>query len=96
MDESRLENRLTTLETNQQYMADQIIDMQDMQNDIRGLALSVNSLAGSVERLCKDMCSVSARLVTIEGKAGKRWEQFVGLVMSALVGGLIGYLISLL
>jgi uncharacterized coiled-coil protein SlyX len=96
MEETRLENRLTTLETNQQYIAEQIIDMQDMQNDIKELALSVNSLACSVKRLCEDMCSVSNRLQNIEGKAGKRWEQLIGIVMSAIVGGLIGYLISML
>ena len=94
MDETKLENRLTTLESATQYMADQIVDMQDMQKEIRELALSVNSLAGSVKHLCDDMYRMTNRVDTIEGTPARRWEQVVGYVLSALIGGTIAYLLS--
>jgi outer membrane murein-binding lipoprotein Lpp len=96
MDEAKLENRLTTLESSQQYMAEQIVDMQDMQTEIRGLALSVNDLAGSVKRLVEDMCKANQRLDRIEARPGKWLDQIIGIILAAIVGGLIGYLINML
>ena len=94
MDEAKLENRLTSLESAQQYMTEQIIDMQDMQTEIRGLALSVNDLAGSVKRLVEDMCKANQRLDRIESRPGKWLDQIIGLVLAAVIGGVIGYVIN--
>ena len=72
MDDVQIERRLTTLEQSSQYMADQIVDMQSTQSEIRDLALSVNSLAGSVKRLVEDMCAANRRLDKIESAPGKQ------------------------
>ena len=94
MDEAKLENRLTTLETQQQYMADQIIDMQETQSEIRSLAMSVNNLAGSVKRLVDDMCAANRRLDQIEAGPGRRLDQITGYIIASGIGGLIAYLIT--
>ena len=94
MDESRLENRLTTLEANQQYIAEQIVDMQDMQREIRDLALSVNDLAGSVKRIVQDICTAQQRLDAIERRPAMWLDRIINLVVGAAIGGLIGYIIS--
>lgn len=95
MDDVQIERRLTTLEQSSQYMADQIVDMQSTQSEIRDLALSVNSLAGSVKRLVEDMCAANRRLDKIESAPGKRLDQIIGYILAAGIGGLISYLIAM-
>lgn len=96
MDEAKLENRLTTLETQQQYMADQIIDMQETQSEIRSLAMSVNSLAGSVKRLVEDMCKANTRLDAIEKAPAAKWERLKDTIIFGGIGILIGAIVTLL
>lgn len=96
MDEAKLENRLTTLETQQQYMADQIIDMQETQSEIRSLAMSVNSLAGSVKRLVDDMCAANRRLDAIEAGPAQKWEKLKDTIVFGGIGVLVGAVISFL
>lgn len=94
MDETKLENRLTTLETQQQYMADQIIDMQETQSEIRSLAMSVNNLAGSVKRLVEDMCKVSGRVDAIERQPAQKWERLKDTIIFGGIGVLVGFIIA--
>lgn len=94
MDEAKLENRLTTLETQQQYMADQIIDMQETQSEIRSLAMSVNNLAGSVKRLVDDMCAANRRLDAIEAGPAQKWEKLKDTIVFGGIGVLVGFIIA--
>lgn len=96
MDESTLENRLTRLESDMQYLGEEIVDLQDNQTEIKSLAMSVNTLALQVKRLVDDMCKVDGRLAAIESKPAQRWDSLVKTLITALVAGAVGYAISLI
>lgn len=92
MDEIKLENRLTSLEQSQQYMAEEIIDIKDTQDEIRDLAMSVNSLAGAVKRLAEDTCKLAGRLDVMERKPGQRWESLISTLITAAATGAVGFM----
>lgn len=94
MDDVTIENRLTKVEESTKSAHHRIDGMESMQKDIHDLVVSVSKLAGSVENLCTDMTEVTGRVKCMEEKPAKRWDQLVGLLMAALVSGLIGFLIS--
>lgn len=86
MDDVQLERRLTTLEQNGQYMADQLVDIEENQNEIRSLAMSVNTLAIQLKRLVDDMCAANVRLDRIEAAPGRRLDQIIGWIIAAIIG----------
>ena len=91
MDEQQLENRLTKLEESLDYIGEDLEELKTTQADIHSLAMSVNTLALQVKRLVDDMCSVTARLSSLESKPAQRWDSLVKTLITALVAGLAGY-----
>ena len=91
MDEQKLENRLTKLEESLDYIGEDLEELKTTQADIHSLAMSVNTLALQVKRLVDDMCSVTARLSSLENKPAQRWDSLVKTLITALVAGLAGY-----
>jgi preprotein translocase subunit Sss1 len=77
-------------------MASEIMDLQEVQSDIRALALSVNSLAGEVKHLVEDMCKTTQRVDRMESKPAQRWDRLIEAIIVAAVGGLIGYMIAMI
>lgn len=94
--EQKLEIRITRVEDTLGRMASEIMDLQEVQSDIRALALSVNSLAGEVKHLVEDMCKTTQRVDRMESKPAQRWDLFVQEIITAGVGGLIGYMIAMI
>lgn len=94
MDEIKLENRLTRLEENVDVMGEEIVELQDKNEQIEKLALSVNSLAIEVRHLVEGQCGIAERLVRIESKPGQRWDNLVGTILTVLASGIAGYLLS--
>ena len=94
MEESKLENRLTSLESGVQYLAQQVDNIKEMQTEIRDLALSVNSLAGSVKRLCEDASDTSCRIKLLEDKPGKRLEMIIAALIGLIVSGVGGFILG--
>jgi capsular polysaccharide biosynthesis protein len=68
--------------------------MMETQSEIRDLALSVNSLAGSVKRLVDDMCKANARLDYIESRPRQVLNTIINLVLGAVIGGSIAFLLN--
>ena len=94
MDEIKLENRLTRLEENVDVMGEEIVDLQENQEEIKSLALSVNTLAVQVKRLVDDLCKTSSRLDAIEGRPRKWLDTIISLALGAIIGGVIGHFIG--
>lgn len=59
--------------------------------DIHNLALSVRDLATEVKLMREDLNKMDKRVMAIEDKPNKKLDQLWGYVMSALIGGVIGY-----
>lgn len=68
--------------------------LEDNVREIGALTLSVHELATSVERMVKEQERQGQRLETLEGRDGAKWRKFVGYVASALVAGIVGFLLA--
>lgn len=94
MDEQKLENRLTKLEESLDYIGEDIEELKSTQKDIHNLALSVNTLAIQVKRVVDDMCSVTARLSSLENKPVQRWDSLIKTLITVLASGMAGYFLN--
>jgi len=95
-EEQKLELRITRVEDTLGRMASEIMDLQEVQSDIRALALSVNSLAVEVKHIVEDMCKTTQRVDRMESKPAQRWDRLIEAIIVAAVGGLIGYMIAMI
>jgi len=68
--------------------------IEEKQGQISDLVASVKVLAVNVENIAKEINEQGIRLKEIEGKPGKRWEQLLGYVISALVTAAIAYFLT--
>jgi len=68
--------------------------IEEKQSQISELVTSVKVLAANVENIAKEINEQGLRLKEIEGKPGKRWEQLLGYVISALVTAAIAYFLT--
>lgn len=68
--------------------------LEDNVREIGALTLSVHELATSVERMVKEQERQGQRLETLESRDGAKWRKFVGYVASALVAGIVGFLLA--
>lgn len=94
MDEIIMEQRITKVEESVKSAHLRINQIESMQREIRDLTLSVNTLAGSVGRLCTDVNDQGTRLDNIENRPGQKWDKIVDMVTGAAVGGVIAFLLS--
>ena len=62
--------------------------------EIGALTTSVEKLAMSVENMVKEQTRHGERLEALEGRDGERWRKLVGYIASALVSGVVGWLIA--
>ena len=68
--------------------------IEEKQAQISELVTSVKVLAANVENIAREINEQGLRLKEIEGKPGKRWEQLLGYVISALVTAAIAYFLT--
>ena len=61
--------------------------------DIHSLALSIRDIATEVKLMREDLNKIDKRVLAIEDKPSKRMDLIWGYVMSAVVGGIIGYIL---
>ena len=63
-------------------------------NDIEKLVESVHTIANGIKHMREDLNDVKERVDIIEEKPAKRWDLVVTTVVTALVSGFVGYLLS--
>jgi molecular chaperone GrpE (heat shock protein) len=68
--------------------------IEEKQTQISELVTSVKVLAANVENIAREINEQGLRLKEIEGKPGKRWEQLVGYILSAVVTAVIAYFLT--
>lgn len=68
--------------------------MEEQSQAINDLALSVKELAVNMNVMNEKQEDQNKRLSVLENKPAKRWELVVELVITTLVGALIGFLLS--
>lgn len=69
--------------------------LEELEGDVKEihqLAISVNSMAVSVDNLTKEIAKQSIRLEKIEAEPAENWNKAVWVVVSALIGMALGAL----
>lgn len=92
MDEVVLENRLTKLESGQKSLFQTVAIVSETQEEIKHLAISVNSLAINLERLVTENCNLDNRVKEIERKPARRWDTIVTTIITSLIAAIMGYI----
>ena len=62
--------------------------------EITRLAMSVQSLAESVQRMCKEQERQSERLQTLEDRDGDNWRTLMKYLLTGIAGALAGFIAS--
>ena len=68
--------------------------LEENVREIGALTTSVEKLAQSVESMVKEQERQGDRLEALEGRDGEKWRKVVGYAASALVSGVVGFLLA--
>lgn len=69
-------------------------DLEDDNNVIHSLALSVNELANNMKSMLKEQEKQGLRIDSLEKQPAKRMETITAAIISAIASGLIGYMLA--
>ena len=86
--------RLTASESSIKSAHHRIDDMQAMSKSIQDLALATAQIAAETKALREDYEKADKRIETLESKPIKRYETVITAILTAVCGGLVGYLLS--
>lgn len=65
--------------------------LEEKVEDIHSLTLSVREMATEMKNMRADVNKIDARVLAIEDKPSKKMDLIWGYIVSAIIGGLIGY-----
>lgn len=68
--------------------------LEENVREIGTLTASVEKLALSVQSMVKEQERQGQRLETLEGRDGAKWRKLMGYIVSALVAGVVGFLLA--
>lgn len=69
-------------------------EVEDQSKAINNLAMSVEKLALSISYINEEQKDAIKRLEFLESKPARRWEQVISLIITTIVGAVIGFLLS--
>lgn len=70
-------------------------DVEEAQAAINKLTISVHEMAISLKHMVEEQKEQSKRLDMLEGKPGKKWEKASDTVMTTIIGGLVGAIVTI-
>lgn len=88
------EHRLTVVEDRSLRNEGRIKKLEQEQADLRDLTTSVAVLAKQMENMTKSVDAMAAKVDTLEGKPGKRWDGLVDKILFAVAGAFIAWVVS--
>lgn len=95
---TQTEKRLTELEKSRDLISDVKIALAELRMSNKYFADKLEELKAAVESINKDNKeqheAIGKRVKEIEDKPGKSWDKFIWLVIAAVAGGIIGFLIN--
>ena len=87
MNEVEIAERLAALEQDKKAANHRLENLEK-------LTESVYSLAQSVKSMQEDLKNIMARVAEIEKRPAKRWETLIAAIITAVIGGLVGYFLK--
>lgn len=92
MDRADIE-RLKEVEDRSKSNTHRLDTLEPKVEDIHNLTISVKEIATETRLMRQDMNKIDKRVIAIEEKPNKRLDQIIGYILSALIGGVIGYVL---
>ena len=94
INEIEITKELTNHDENIKSLKRRMDKVEEQSKAINNLAMSVKELAINMNTMNEKQEEQSKRLAELEAKPARRWEQIVSLIITTLVGALLGYLLS--
>ena len=88
--------RLTAGESSIKSAHHRIDSLEEMSKSIKELAIATAQIAAETKALREDYEKADERIDELEKKPVKRYETFVTACLTAVCGGVVGYLLSLI
>ena len=88
--------RITCVEASDKSAHKRIDKLDEILNSVNNLAISISQIASETKALREDFTAVVKRIQTLESVPKKRYDIIVAAIITAIVGGLTGYLFSIL
>lgn len=85
--------RIVEIDQRSKSNTKRIDGIENKVEDIHSLTLSINQIATEVKAMREELNKVDKRLVFLEEKPSKRMDLIWGYIVSAIIGGLIGYVL---
>lgn len=83
--------RLVEIEQRSKSNTKRLDNVEGKVEDIHSLTIAIKEIATEVKIMREDLNKIDKRLITLEDKPSKRMDLIWGYIVSAVVGGLIGY-----
>lgn len=94
METNDYEHRLTKVEERSKLNAARLDSVEKRQNDLDELVGTVKVLANREENVENDVKEIKKDVKTLTGKTGQKWDTLVSTIITALAGGVIGFMLS--
>lgn len=94
INEIEITKELTNHDENIKSLKRRMDKVEEQSKAINNLAMSVKELAINMNTMNEKQEEQGKRLAELEAKPARRWEQIVSLIITTLVGALLGYLLS--
>ena len=88
--------RLTAGEQSIKSAHHRIDNLEKLADSVHNLALATSKVADETKALREDYEEADERIESLESKPQKRYEAFITAAISALGGGIAGYLLNML
>lgn len=88
--------RLTKGEQSIKSAHHRIDNLEKLADSVNNLALSTSQIAAETKALREDYAKADERIENLEEKPIKRYEAVVTAILTAIAGGVVGYLLSFL
>lgn len=86
--------RLQELDDRSKSNSKRLDKLEPKVEDIHNLTIAVKEIATETKLMREDMNKIDKRVIAIEQKPAKRIEQIIGYVLSALVCGIMGFILA--
>ena len=86
--------RLTAGEQSIKSAHHRIDNLEKLADSVHNLALATSKVADETKALREDYEEADERIESLESKPKKRYETIVTAIITALCGGVVGYLLS--
>ena len=94
MDDLDIVKQLTNHDDNIKSIKHRMDKVEEQSDAINNLAISVKELAININIMNEKQEEYGKRLTELESKPAKRWEQVVSMIITTLVGAVLGYILS--